>query len=115
MPEAHERRSSIPWRPQSGGQSRASEAQEGMDGGRGQHVGLGNQRLFHKQSHFDLALSSPAATTAVRIAHPLAFMSDRKRALEENGPSSASKKARRSVFVCYSGSCVLALTLSFQQ
>lgn len=77
-------------------------------------MGLGNQTTVPAKPPCG-PLSSPAATTAVHVAHPLAFMSDRKRALEGNGPSSTSKKARRSVFVCYNGSCDPALILSFQQ
>ena len=60
---------------------------------------LGNRLVLANRATVVLASSSSASTTTICIAPPFAFMSDRKRAFEENGPSSASKKARRSVFL----------------
>jgi hypothetical protein len=96
VPKAHEILSSMPqhWclHLQSRGQGSACGSQEGMRWVQGKHVGLCNH-IAHTQ-------------VAVLASHhprlpPSTTMSDRKRALEESGPSSASKKARRSVFIAF--------------
>ena len=69
-----------------------------MGGLKEEHVGLCNHRA---RASLFTSTHSLVVIPAALLASPftLARMSDRKRALEDGGPSLASKKARRSVFI----------------
>jgi len=114
MSEADKLWTAMLWRgrclsPQSG----TEEGTDRLEGEREEHVGLCNCLVrLHPRDPFHARLSLALTVRFLFILH-FEIMSDRKRALEESGPSFSAKKARRFVFAAFDCPDFPVLTLSF--